>query len=133
MNWKLISYLSSFGFIMAFATLSWVPIKYEPWFWLIIFIMCAYLIALKCPGLYFWNGLMVSLFNSIWITAAHLAFYGTYIIHHPEMQKMSAGMPLAEHPRLMMLLTGPVIGAASGVILGLFALIASRIVKRTPG
>jgi uncharacterized membrane protein len=30
---------------------------------------------------------------------------------------------------LMMLLTGPVIGAASGIVLGLFAFIASKLVR----
>jgi hypothetical protein len=32
----------------------------------------------------------------------------------------------------MMLVTGPFIGVISGLILGLFAFIASKLVKRTP-
>ena len=128
MNWKLIFYLSLYGLVMAFATISWIPFKFEPVFWLIIFIICAYLIAKKCSGLYFWNGFMVSIINSVWITTAHVIFYSSYMAHHPEMADMNANMPLQDAPRLMMAIMGPVFGAASGVVLGLFSWIASRFV-----
>ena len=81
MNIKLIFQLSLFGLAMAFATLFWIPLNYEPFFWLIIFIICAYLIAKKCFEKYFLNGFLVSIVNCIWITAAHLIFFHTYIIH----------------------------------------------------
>jgi uncharacterized membrane protein len=42
---------------------------------------------------------------------------------------MLTTMPMPDSPRLMMLMTGPVIGLISGLILGLFAFIASKIVK----
>ena len=132
MNWKLILYLSLFGLIMAFGTISFIPMRREPFFWLAIFLVCAYWIAAKCSGNFFWHGFLVSLANSVWITGAHVFFYSTYMANHPQMAGMNAHMPLPEHPRLMMLMMGPVIGAASGIILGLFALIASRLVKRSP-
>jgi hypothetical protein len=50
--------------------------------------------------------------------------------NHPEMANMNSQMPLQDHPRLMMLMTGPVIGALSGIVLGAFAWIASKIVKK---
>jgi uncharacterized membrane protein len=43
---------------------------------------------------------------------------------------MMATMPLPDSPRLMMLLTGPVVGIISGLILGLFAFVASKFVTR---
>ena len=130
MNWKLIFYLSLYGLVMALATISWIPFKFEPVFWLIIFLICAYLIAKKCSGLYFWNGFMVSIVNSIWITAAHVLFYSTYMANHPEMAGMNANMPLQDAPRLMMSIMGPVFGAASGIVLGLFSWIASRFIGK---
>ncbi len=128
MNWKLIFYLSLFGLIMAFATISWVPEKTEPVFWLIIFVICAYWVAKKCPGKYFLNGFMISLVNSVWITAAHIIFYSSYLSHHPSMAQMNQTMPMADSPRLMMLIMGPVFGAVSGLVLGLFCFIASKFV-----
>jgi hypothetical protein len=134
MNWKLIFLLSLFGLAMGFATIYVVPSHIEPFFWLIIFIICAYLIAKYAPGKYFLHGLLVSIVNSIWITAAHVLLFYQYIVAHPEHLQMVATMPpaLAEHPRRVMLLIGPMAGIASGIILGLFAWLASKIVKRSP-
>lgn len=130
MNWKLIFQLSLFGLAMALATISLIPTKVEPFFWLIIFIICAYLIAKNCSSKYFLHGFLVSLVNAVWITAAHVFFFKTYISNHSEMSSMSAQMPLPSHPRIMMLLTGPVFGAVFGLILGLFSFIASKLVRK---
>jgi len=42
---------------------------------------------------------------------------------------MMTKMPLPTHPRIMMLLSGPVIGFISGLVLGLLAFVASKIWK----
>ena len=132
MNWKIIFQLSIFGLIMAFGTISLIPEKVEPAFWLIIFIFCAIVIARACPGKFFLHGFLVSMVNCIWITAAHVIFRSTYVAHHPQMASMSANMPasLAVHPRLTMLIIGPIFGAVFGIILGLFSFIASFIMKK---
>lgn len=129
MNTKLIFKLSLFGLGMSIATVFWIKSAVEPAFWLLIFIICAYYIALKCSGKYFLHGFLVSLVNCVWITAAHILLYHQYIARHPQEAAMMASMPLPDHPRLMMLMTGPVIGILSGLVLGLFALLASKIMK----
>jgi hypothetical protein len=68
--------------------------------------------------------------NCVWITTAHAALFTAYIAHHPEMAEMSAKMPMPDHPVLMVIISGPVFGAVSGVILGLFALLAAKLVKK---
>jgi len=130
MNWKLIFQLSLFGLAMAFATVLWIPSNIEPIFWLVIFLVSAYIIAKKSPGKYFLHGLCVSLVNSVWITSVHLILFNTYILNHPQEAAMITDMPLQNHPRLMMLITGPIIGLISGVVLGLFSFIASKIIKK---
>jgi len=130
MNWKLIFYLSLFGLGMAFVTVFWIPTKIEPLFWLVIFVSCAYLIAKKCKGRYFLHGFLVSLLNSVWITAVHVILYPSYIATHPEMAQMDANMPMPDRPQLMMVIIGPVFGAISGLVLGLFSFIASKLVKK---
>jgi uncharacterized membrane protein (UPF0136 family) len=131
MNWKLILQLSGFGLAMAIGTVYVIPSNIEPIGWLLVFLICAYVIAKQAPGKYFLHGLAVSLVNSIWVTGAHVALASTYMERHPDEVAMMAKMPLAAHPRLMMLLTGPVVGLISGLVLGLFAFIASKIVRRT--
>ena len=130
MNWRLIFRLSLFGLAMALLTVALIPSGVEAICWLIIFVICAYIIAKKCTGNYFLHGFLVSMVNAVWITTAHVFFYNSYIAHHPDMQSMSAHMPMPTHPRLMMLFMGPLFGAAFGLILGLFSLVASRLVKK---
>lgn len=130
MNWKLIFSLSLFGLAMAIATVYFIPSNIEPFFWLIIFIICAWRIARVCTSKYFVHGLLVSLLNCVWITAAHIILYNTYIVNHPQEVAMMQKMPMPNAPRLMMAMMGPIIGVVSGIILGLFSLIASKMVKK---
>jgi len=129
MNWKLILSLSLFGLAMGVATVFWIPSNVEPWVWLVIFAICAYLIVTNAQGKFFGHGLLVGIANSVWITSAHLLLFDTYAARHPQEIEASAKM-MPDAPRLLMLTTGPVIGVISGLILGLFAIIAARIVRK---
>jgi hypothetical protein len=128
MNWPLVFKLSGFGAVMAIATVFVIPSSIEPIFWLAIFLFCAWAIARRVEKRHFLHGLALGVVNSAWVTGAHVAFFDTYIARHPQEAAMSANAPMA--PRLMMLLTGPVIGVISGLVLGLFAFVASKLVKR---
>jgi hypothetical protein len=127
MNWKLILQLSLFGLAMGIATVFVIPPKIEPLFWLVIFLVCAYIIAKQAPGRYFFHGLMVSIVNSFWITAAHVLLFEQYVAQHAQEAEMMKSLPFS--PRLMMVMTGPVVGVVSGLVLGLFAFAASKLVK----
>ena len=129
MNWKLIIRLSLFGLAMAVATVFWIPSNIEPICWLVIFILCAYWIARNCTGKYFLHGFLVSIVNCVWITGFHVLLFNTYIANHPKEAEMLSTMPMPKHPRWMMLMTGPIIGIISGLVLGLFAFVASKIWK----
>ena len=130
MNWKLIFTLSLFGLAMAFATISLIPMNIEPACWLLIFVLVGRLIARFAPGNYFAHGFLVSMVNSVWITAAHVIFFIPYLIHHPQMVEMSKKIPfLTDHTRWQMLVMGPIFGVLFGLIQGLFAFLASKIKK----
>src|ERR1041385_6708019 len=119
MNWRLALSLSVFGLAMAIGTVYFIPSTIEPFIWLVIFIVCAAIIARRAPGRPFVHGLVTGIANSVWITAAHIALFDSYIATHAQEAEMVKSAPLS--PRLMMLVTGPVIGVISGAILGLFA------------
>jgi|SRR5882762_116024 len=128
MNRNLIFKLSLFGLAMSIATVYFIPSNIEPFCWLVIFVICAYAIAKQCTSKYFLHGFLVSILNSVWITAAHVILFHPYIAHHPD--EMTMMVNWTAHPRRMMLVTGPLIGVLSGLVLGLFAVIASKLVKK---
>jgi hypothetical protein len=129
MNWKLIFLLSLFGLAMGIATVFWIPSNIEPLFWLVVFLFSAYFIATRCSGRFFLHGLLVSIVNSVWVTASHVLLFDQYIANHPKEAAMMTSMPMPGSPRLMMTVVGPVIGVVSGLVLGLFTFIASKLVK----
>lgn len=114
---------------MGIATVFVIPSKIEPVFWLVIFVICAYTIAKRCATKLFLHGLLLGLANSVWITAAHVLLFDSYIAHHAQEAAMMQTGPLAAAPKLMMAVVGPVVGLISGVVLGLFALVAGKLVK----
>ncbi|PTQ95685.1 hypothetical protein C8P68_105192 [Mucilaginibacter yixingensis] len=129
-NLRLCFLLSLFGLAMALATISFIPTQTEWMFWLPIFLVCAIIIARRAPGKYFWHGMITCLLNCVWITGLHLSFFDTYTAHHPDMAAMQPKSGyFAVHPRQMMLMVGPFVGIASGIILGLFSVIAGAIFK----
>jgi hypothetical protein len=131
-NWKVIFQASLFGLAMGISTVFLIPSNIEPLFWLVIFGISAYLIASRCSGRYFGHGLLVGLANSVWVTASHVLLFDRYIANHPQERAMMSSMPLPDSPRLMMALVGPVIGVVSGLVIGVFAVLAARVVPRRP-
>jgi hypothetical protein len=126
MNWKLILLLSLFGLAMGVATVFVIPSTIEPICWLAIFLVCAFIIARYWGQKPFLHGLMISIFNSFWIIAAHEIFFDSYLAAHPQ----EAAMPTMGVPqRGFMVIFGLMIGVASGLVLGLFAWVASKFVK----
>lgn len=130
MNGKLIFQLSLFGLAMAIGTVFIIPSAIEPLFWLAIFILCAYLIATKAPGRYFVHGFLTSLMNCVWITGTHVLLFDQYIARHADEAQMMAQLNLPISPRMFMALTGPIIGIISGLVLGLFSVIAAKLIPK---
>ena len=118
-----------FGLAMGLATVFIVPSRVEPVYWLVIFTICAYVLARNCRDRLFLHGLCLGVANSVWITAAHVLFFSQYIGGHAQEAAMMQSMPAPDSPQLMMAMTGPVIGIVSGVVIGLYALLAGRFVK----
>jgi len=130
MNWKLIFSLSLFGLAMAIATVSLIPANIEPVFWLIIFIICAAIISKHLSSRFFAHGFMISMVNCVWIVAVHVLMYKTYLASHPDVAKMSETMPMGNHTRTMMVITGIIAGIISGIVLGLFCVVGAKLRKK---
>ncbi len=130
MNWKLIFTLSVAGICMGTAALFGLTKNIEPIQWLVIFVFYAVWIVKYAPGKYFLHGFLVSVINGIWVSLIHSAFFALYIQNNPEMMANYEKLPPWVSPRTMVLIIGPFIGAATGLIAGLFAIIAGKWFKR---
>lgn len=125
MSYKLVFGLSLFGVAMAFATVFVIAPTAEPLYWAAILVVCAAAIAKRAPGRYFLHGLAVGVVNGVWITAAHVALFDRYLAGHAREAALAAELG---PPKLAMLATGPVVGLASGIVLGLVAFVASKFI-----
>jgi hypothetical protein len=126
MDWKLIFGLSMFGLVMGIATVFWIPSNIEPFCWLAIFLISGFAIG-RSAHWPFVRGVLVGLANRVWITGAHILFVGQYLANHAREAAMMKSGPLPASPRVMMALTGPVVGLISGIIIGLLGLLASKL------
>ena len=84
MDWKLIFQLSLIGLALSIAAVFVIPPNIEPMFWLVIFLICAYIIAKSRPTGRFVHGVLLGLANSVWITGAHLLLFDRYVAGHPQ-------------------------------------------------
>lgn len=130
MNWTLIFGLSLFGLAMGLATVFVIPCKAEPFFWLPIFIICAFVIARQVPGRLFLHGFLLGIVDSVWVTGAHILFFNRYLAGHP----MEAEMITAVHgTRLVasaaLIPVGLSSGLISGVVIGLLAYVVAKAIK----
>jgi hypothetical protein len=127
MNWKLILQLSLFALAMGIATVFVIPSTIEPFFWLVILLVSAYYIATRAADRYFLHGLALGIVNSVWVTGSHVLLFSQYIARHPREAVMMQSMPLPTHPRVMQIIVGACVGVITGVIIGLFAWVAHRL------
>ena len=127
MNWSLLLKLSAFGFVMAIATISFIPWEYEPVLWIFIFGICSYTIAKTCSDRFFIHGFLLSIINCIYITAFHAAFYDAYSASHSAQVAM---VPTGMNPKVLMPAMGVAIGIVSGLIQGGFCLLAAKMQKK---
>ena len=94
MNWKLILQLSLFGLAMGIGTVFVIPSTIEPFCWLAIFLICAYIIGGRAVPHPFLHGLAIGIVNSVWVTGSHVLFFSQYVANHPKEMEMMKSMPM---------------------------------------
>jgi hypothetical protein len=139
MNWKLVLLLSMFGLAMAITTAFVHLPNVEPILWVAIFVVCAVVIARRAPGRFFLHGFCVGFTNWMWVTAAHVILFAPYMASHAHdltLRAMSLSPPrwplIASIARPILEFIqhydAPIPGA-SGVVIGLCAWVASRVIR----
>jgi hypothetical protein len=127
LNWKLILALSLFGVAMGFGTVFAISPRVEPFFWLVIFIICAFLIARRVPLRAFFHGFLLGIVNSVWVTAAHLIFFNRYLMGHTEQAQMMRALHASGVvPHVVMSLVGLGMGLIPAVVMGVLAYVLAK-------
>lgn len=130
MNWKLVSTLSCFAVAMATASVLGKTAGIEPFLWAIIWLVCAFVIARNTVTKRFLHGLLVGLSHGIINSIIQSLFFDTYLSHNPQLQNQFEQIPGGLPPRIFVLLAGPAIGIASGVVIGLLAILGSKLLRK---
>src|SRR5689334_19124540 len=143
MNWKLILLLSLAGVAMALESVFLPSSRVESLIWPVVFIVYAFVIARRAPGLYFLHGFLVGFTNWVWVAAAHVVLRDAYVATHAkEIATLQAtalpGAPPAVAAGIRAwLASGIPVPGLSGLVIGLLAWIASRFAapkrKSAPG
>lgn len=132
MRWRLILTLSLFGVAMGVASVLGFTGRLEPLFWLIIGIFCAVVIG-RTPARHFRHGFMVGLLAGAFAPLIQALLFESYAANSPEITESFKQIPGGLSARTFILLTMPVISLLSGVVLGLLALVAGRLLTRKSG
>lgn len=129
MNWSLIFSLSLFGFLMAIATTFLIPFEVAIFVWVVIFLVCAVIIAKNTGEHYFLHGLYTGIALSAWAALIHFALFTKFIFANGWVAGTTSHLPSIAPPRVMIVIYQLLIGVASGVVLGLLSSAASKIFK----
>jgi hypothetical protein len=130
MNKGLVGGIGGFGVIVGTASLFGLTRGVEEWLWLFIGIGSAFLIARHAPGHPFAHGFTGGALAALASSVLQMALFSTYAAHNPETATAVTQLPQGVSLRATFVLIAPLIAAASGVIVGLFAWIASKLVRR---
>ncbi len=130
MNWKLILQLSMFGLLMGVATSFVVPSSVEPYCWLVIFIISAYLIVKRTSSQRFLHGVALGVVNGVWVAAVRIVFLNRYMATHFQQAQMLSNLPVS--PQLMMAIVSLAYGFVSGIMIGIFVLVMSKLLPPQP-
>ncbi|MGH9778755.1 MAG: hypothetical protein ACRD5I_10135 [Candidatus Acidiferrales bacterium] len=130
MNWKLILSLSGFGVLMGVLSVLGLVSRVEGWLWLAIGVFCAGWMGTQLPERRFWHGFLVGLIGGGAAPAIQALFFSTYVANNPEFNQAAAQLPPGISPIILTLVTIPLGGLLSGVVLGLLTMLAGKILYR---
>jgi Na+/serine symporter len=113
---------SVFGLIRGF---EWV-------LWLVITVFAAVTIAKKALSKYFLHGFLLGLIGGAVSCLIQGLLFDTYLARNPDFADRMTQMPAGMDARTLVFPLIPIGGLFTGLVLGLFAWIASRITPKAP-
>ena len=125
MDWKLVLLLSAIGIIMGLLSVRGFTQKIEPFLWLLFGIATSLILSknIDRPFLY---GLAIGIGWAVLNGAIQSVFFDTYLANNPSLQQSFQKKTFVQ-PRYVALLTAPVIGLITGLVLGGLSLLFKKL------
>ncbi len=131
MQWTLVALLSIPGLLMGLLSVKGHTRGIEPFLWVVLAVFAALVISRTAGSRYFIHGLVVGVSWGVLNGLTAAALFSIYSQHNPEvMQRMQGASKLA--PQVMFLMSAPLIGLATGIMLGLMCWGASSVIRAAP-
>lgn len=126
MNWTIILLLASFGLVMGLLSIHGYTQKLEPFLWLLFGIVASLVISKNIHNKPFLHALLIGLFWGVLNGVIQSLFFDQYLTNNPNVQErfqQSRFIP-ARH---LVLITGPLIGLITGIVLAGLAWLFKKI------
>jgi hypothetical protein len=129
MNWQLILTLSLLGVVLGLVSVFGF-LGNQIWLlWLCVAAFCAWQFARNTRRYLFLHGFYLGIFVGVCASWVQAIFLPAYLSNNPRMAEVFNNLPHNLHPAYLLLIMGPIVGTVSGVVVGLFAIIAGKIAR----
>lgn len=126
MDWTVIIIFSAVGLIMGLLSVKGFTQKLEPFLWLLFSIVVALVLSKNVAHKTFLHGVLIGLSWGIINGLTQSAFFDTYLASNPQL-KQSFSKSTFIQPRYFGLITGPIIGVLTGLVLGGLSLLLKKL------
>lgn len=127
MDYFLILRLSLFGLLIAFCSIYFLPVKFEPFCWVICYFISALIVTSRIHKRQFITGVLIGWIDTFWMILVLLFNYKTFVRLHPDVSIMLAHLDKGVNPFYFILIFKGAIGLFSGLIPGTFAIIINKV------
>jgi len=126
MDWKVIIILSVIGLLMGLLSVQGFTQKIEPLLWLLFGIATSLILSRNIEQKAFLHGILIGLAWGILNGLTQSVFFDTYLTNNPSVQQNFQKKPFIL-PRYFVLVTGPIIGLITGLVLGRLSLLLKKL------
>lgn len=131
MNWKIITLLVLIVVALSIASIfGIINSNYLFVYMLLTAAVSGFIIAKTCDSMIFMNGVVAGLLGGIIGSAIQSIFFDTYLKNNPDTLDGFKNMTTSLEPQYVLLFSGPFVGIANGIVIGLIALILHKIFNK---
>ena len=123
MNWFLIILLALFGGVMGLLSIKGYTQKIEPFLWILFALATALVLSKNVEHRSFIHALTIGFCWGVLNGVIQSSFFDQYMLNNPSLKASFDKSTQYMQPRYFVLITGPLIGLATGAVIGVLTLL----------